>query len=303
MVVDDLIPISNAMKLPAFARSSNRNEFWVCLVEKAYAKLKSSYESLAFTSVSEVLCDFTGGVPEYYRFKKEKSATKSAKADAASPETFAFMLYQSVLRNALVCLVIEGDKGEKPKTLPNGLNTMETYSVTGMVRVCNKKEPFYLVRLKNPWLNCDWKGAWSKDSAEWKAVSEEDKTKIGLTMEDGEFWIRYEDMISHFNAIDMCHLPKELTDEDSYRWLSLEFHGEWIKGESAGGPASQKETFPTNPKFQITIGGADVEWPTKDGLITVVVSLQQKYYRFRKLKNNEDVKIGKCELLFLVSNS
>ena len=52
-----------------------------------------------------------------------------------------------------------------------------------------KCEKVKLVRLRNPWGQKEWTGAWSDGSEEWKAVNDGEKEEMGLTVENnGEFW-------------------------------------------------------------------------------------------------------------------
>lgn len=62
-MVDDWIPCESPGK-PAFSTSRKRNEMWVSLLEKAYAKLHSSYEALEGGLVQDALVDLTGGAGE-----------------------------------------------------------------------------------------------------------------------------------------------------------------------------------------------------------------------------------------------
>jgi hypothetical protein len=63
VVVDDQIPCKKSGE-PIFARSTRESEFWVPLVEKAYAKLHGAYTKLhGGESLTQALVDLTGGVP------------------------------------------------------------------------------------------------------------------------------------------------------------------------------------------------------------------------------------------------
>ena len=64
MVVDDYLPIKNGR--PLFAKSSDPNEFWSALMEKAYAKLFGNYQAINFGNSIDSLEDFTGGLAQRF---------------------------------------------------------------------------------------------------------------------------------------------------------------------------------------------------------------------------------------------
>jgi calpain len=62
--IDTRIPYNKDTKMPIYARCADPNEYWVPLIEKAFAKLHGSYEALDGGSLSQGMVDLTGGVSE-----------------------------------------------------------------------------------------------------------------------------------------------------------------------------------------------------------------------------------------------
>ena len=68
-MVDTRIPFNTQTKTPLYGRCDQMDEFWVPLMEKAYAKLHDSYENLNGGAISEAMVDLTGGVSEKFYLK------------------------------------------------------------------------------------------------------------------------------------------------------------------------------------------------------------------------------------------
>eukprot|EP00746_Dinoflagellata_sp_MGD_P133672 gnl/MRDRNA2_/MRDRNA2_67418_c0_seq1.p1 gnl/MRDRNA2_/MRDRNA2_67418_c0~~gnl/MRDRNA2_/MRDRNA2_67418_c0_seq1.p1 ORF type:complete len:269 (+),score=44.49 gnl/MRDRNA2_/MRDRNA2_67418_c0_seq1:134-940(+) len=73
-----------------------------------------------------------------------------------------------------------------------------------------------LVRLRNPWGNDrEWNGAWSDGSPEWKNYPElaaklrPQRRNSIRGMNDGLFWMSFEDYSNHFNTV--YHLPQDMS--------------------------------------------------------------------------------------------
>jgi hypothetical protein len=65
-LIDTRIPYNSQSKTPLYGRCDQLDEFWVPLMEKAYAKLHGTYEKLHGGTISESMVDLTGGVSEKF---------------------------------------------------------------------------------------------------------------------------------------------------------------------------------------------------------------------------------------------
>jgi hypothetical protein len=66
-------------RIPLFARNKDKNEFWMSLLEKAYAKMHGCYEALDAGSMDDALVDLTGAAPGSIRIKELFCAVQDAR--------------------------------------------------------------------------------------------------------------------------------------------------------------------------------------------------------------------------------
>ena len=69
MIVDTRIPFNSTSKTPLYGHCDDPNEFWVPLMEKAYAKLHGSFEALNGGSMARAMVDLSGGTSEKYNLR------------------------------------------------------------------------------------------------------------------------------------------------------------------------------------------------------------------------------------------
>jgi len=62
IIVDTYLPYDTEQNILVFSNCLNPSEFWVPLLEKAYAKLHGTYEEIMMHNITECLVDLTGGV-------------------------------------------------------------------------------------------------------------------------------------------------------------------------------------------------------------------------------------------------
>uniref|UniRef100_A0A8C7C3Q3 Calpain 9 n=1 Tax=Oncorhynchus kisutch TaxID=8019 RepID=A0A8C7C3Q3_ONCKI len=260
VVVDDRLPaVRNRLVL---LHSASNNEFWSALLEKAYAKLNGSYESLKGGSTLEAMEDFTGGVGETYE-------TKSAPTDL-----FNIMKKAYDRGSMMGCSIDITSSAESEAQTASGLVKGHAYSITGLEEVNYRGKKVKLIRIRNPWGQVEWNGAWSDESREWNVIDSSEKKRIlQNSMDDGEFWMEFEDFKANYDKIEICNLtPDSLTDETKRKWEVNMFEGNWIRGSTAGGCRNFIDTFWTNPQFKLTLLHAD----DNNDKCSVVIALMQK---------------------------
>ncbi|XP_058237257.1 calpain-2 catalytic subunit-like isoform X2 [Hemibagrus wyckioides] len=266
VVIDDRLPTKNGELL--FVHSAEGNEFWSALLEKAYAKVNSSYEALSGGSTTEGFEDFTGGISESYELLKP-------------PPTLFNIIKKALDRGSLLgCSIDISSAYETEAVTRQKLVKGHAYSVTGAEVVHVYGNPVQLVRLRNPWGQVEWTGAWSDDSREWDRVLPEEKAKLDHSAEDGEFWMAYSDFVQQYSKLEICNLtPDTLTSEGVARWSYHQFEGTWKVGSTAGGCRNNPATFCSNPQYVITLDETDDD--PHDGIdgCSFLVGLMQKDMR------------------------
>ncbi|KAF2398664.1 cysteine proteinase, partial [Trichodelitschia bisporula] len=168
-----------------FAQCSDPNETWLPLLEKAYAKAHGDYSALESGFVGEGIEDLTGGV-----------TTELFSTDILDKEKFWREELMNVNKQFLFgCGQMGGKHGQR-----NGILEKHAYSIMEAREVGGEK----LLKLRNPWGNTEWRGAWSDGSAEWTPKwMELLDHKFG---DDGVFWISYKDLLRNYQHFDRTRL-------------------------------------------------------------------------------------------------
>nr|XP_021382876.1 calpain-9 isoform X2 [Lonchura striata domestica] len=250
VVIDDRLPTFKGRLV--FLHSAELNEFWSALLEKAYAKLNGSYESLKGGSTIEAMEDFTGGIGEMYDVK-------------TAPDNFYEILEKALKRCSMVgCSIDTSSAAESEARTPFGLVKGHAYSVTGIEEVSYRGRQVQLIRIRNPWGEVEWNGPWS------------DKMK-------------FEDFKVHFDKVEICNLtPDALEDSTAHKWEVTIHQGSWVRGATAGGCRNFLETFWTNPQIKLHLTEKD---DGQDDC-TFIAALMQKGRRKLKKLGAEMLTIG-----------
>ncbi|KAM4813189.1 calpain-8 isoform 2-T2 [Urocitellus parryii] len=281
VVIDDRLPTKNGQLL--FLHSEEGNEFWSALLEKAYAKLNGSYEALAGGSTMEGFEDFTGGISEFYDLKK--------------PPTNLYHIIRKALRagSLLGCSIDVSSAAEAEAITSQKLVKSHAYSVTGVEEVDFRGCPEKLIRLRNPWGEVEWTGAWSDDAPEWNYIDPRQKEELDRKAEDGEFWMSFSDFLKQFSRLEICNLsPDSLSSDEVHKWNLVLFNGRWTRGSTAGGCQNYPATYWTNPQFKIHLDEVDEDQEEGVGepCCTVLLGLMQKNRRRQKKLGQGMLSIG-----------
>ncbi|XP_026878952.2 calpain-1 catalytic subunit [Electrophorus electricus] len=276
VVVDDRLPVRDGKLL--FVHSAEGAEFWSALVEKAYAKLNGCYEALSGGCTSEGFEDFTGGVTEMYELKK-------------APPNFFSIIRRAVERGSLIgCSIDITSFFDMEAITFKKLVKGHAYSVTGVEEVEYRGNLTKLLRIRNPWGEVEWTGAWSDNSKEWSGIDPSIRSRLHNRWEDGEFWMSFSDFMKEFSRLEICNLTADaLQTSELKKWNSALYPGEWRRGSTAGGCRNYPATFWINPQYKLVLKDPDTEG--QDGC-SFLVALMQKNRRQLRQEGKDMETIG-----------
>lgn len=276
VVIDDWLPARDGKLL--FVHSKDGTEFWSALMEKAYAKLNGCYEALSGGSTCEGFEDFTGGVTEMYDLNK-------------APSDLFSIIRRAVERGSLLgCSIDITSANDMEAVTFKKLVKGHAYSLTGVEEVSYRGNMTKLVRIRNPWGEVEWTGAWSDNAREWDSIDPSARSRLQNRSEDGEFWMSYTDFLREFSRLEICNLTADaLQNSQMKKWSSSLFQGEWRRGSTAGGCRNYPASFWLNPQFKIMLQNPDMQGNPD---CSFVVALMQKDRRKKRREGQDMETIG-----------
>ncbi|KAK6166904.1 hypothetical protein SNE40_023508 [Patella caerulea] len=255
--IDDFLPVIYGDQLWGAKSATDKNEMWVALLEKSFARLFGAYNEVYGGQPGDAYLALTGGVVERIDFDE----------NMIRPEKLFQRVKNSLQSSSLVSCVVPEEYDEVM-----GLIGGHAYSLNGTAMVqTGNGENVRLVRVRNPWGHTEWNGAWSDGSAEWQQLPS--GTVENPIKDDGEFWMALEDFLQYFSQLTICSITPDIDCDGSGDCLShvMYIYGEW-KGETAAG-------FPNrvnNPRYIFTVSDDGM---TCDGMVPIVIQVIQRTIR------------------------
>jgi len=233
VVIDDYFPVGPSDE-PLCSYSSNRNELWISILEKAYMKVMGGYDFPGSNSNID-LYSLTGWIPERVSVRPD---------DPSFDKDGVFRkLHERFHRGDVLVTVATGEMSEEAGERA-GLVPTHAYAMLNVREVDGVR----LFLLKNPWAHLRWKGNYSEnDARHWtpammKALDYDPKAQQNF--DNGVFWIDYDSLCRFFDVIYMNWNPALFPHSTSV-------HQGWNAGS---GPAKDLYNISNNPQFSLELG-------------------------------------------------
>lgn len=208
---------------PIYSRA-NGDELWVLVTEKAYAKIHGCYDALRGGDPSDALIDLTGCPCYRYNFKDME--------DEIRTDNFFNLIKSYDEKNYVLSASTPGEDhltetGVRLSNNNNGLVFGHAYTLISIKELSTGQR---IVKLRNPWGELEWNGDWSDSSPLWTPEIFEEIGEVVEQVDDGTFWMSWEDLLTNFAAINACIVRREgLIDKPWKKVFREEFEHSLIR--------------------------------------------------------------------------
>jgi hypothetical protein len=212
----------------AFQQLKDSTQFWVAIIEKAYAKLHGSYQNISGGFEDQAMADLTGGIPNRIKNLLQDMEVKWNQLKS---------LYEGAHLLGAGSL-----SGSDKDSTDDGVVKGHAYSILEVREVDSNR----LLKMRNPWGSFEWKGRWSDGAMEWTPrmrkmlnYAESDEG------DDGIFWMSYEDFCHKFRVIYFCKMMSETCSQ-------VELQGIWSRSTGTSVGCKTDVNF-KNPQYHIKV--------------------------------------------------
>ena len=195
VLIDDYFPCYGSWGKNFAFSSTNGNELWVILLEKAWAKLNGNYAKAIGGEPHEIFEVITNAYSRKIRVKNIS-------------EDDLWEAFKEAIDNNFI--MTAGTSGDVYNLNLEELGLAPGHAYTLLeakeVNTLNGKEK--LVHLRNPWGNGEWSGDWSDSSRKW-TTDLRNQCDNYERKNDGSFWMSYSDFRTYFVVVGICHLYQD----------------------------------------------------------------------------------------------
>ena len=195
VIVDDYLPVKKGTNELIFAKSK-KNEIWISLLEKAWAKVNGGYANIIGGTPMEALEFLTGFSSLSYDMEnKDNDDLNEYKIEIVK------QLQNCDIENSIISCTTATNSDVNDVGLISGY----TYNLLAIYQIQDSQgNNVYLFRLRNPWSKGEWNGDWSDKSSLWDSSS---KSKVNFDdKEDGIFYMSDNDFFKYFKHVEICYL-------------------------------------------------------------------------------------------------
>ncbi|KAL7676603.1 hypothetical protein ACOME3_002852 [Neoechinorhynchus agilis] len=244
VVVDDQLPFvteNGQRTMMAMGNALNPIDFWLPLIEKAYAKIRGGYWTMNFGLPSEAMGDLMDGLPEKLNLRL-KSLTS---------EWIRTHIERTISEGG----IIVGSTISSENTVrANEIANNHSYSIHRAEKVSFGTFGSSLILLKNPWSDgTTWSGKWAWKDFVWQQIGSSERLLLGFENfeKSGMFWMEATDFIAQFDTVDFIHRsPGSLVHRNptdcisTTEWVTSYHWGIWLSENRPNG----SRTFWENPR-------------------------------------------------------
>ena len=185
VIVDDYLPIYTKNERICFSKPNN-NEIWICILEKAWAKINGGYSNIIKGWMRHVLQAITGFSSEVFKHKKIKHE----------------ILWNKIVESKKNNFIITCSTRDNVDIY--GLVNNHAYSLVDCIEILSKGKKVKLVLIRNIWKIKEWNGDWGNKSLLW---GEEERKQINYyENKKGAFFMSFKDYYNCFDLTEICYV-------------------------------------------------------------------------------------------------
>ncbi len=204
LIIDEQLPCfpeAQSRGQPIFSRGKGP-ELWVMLVEKVWAKVHGSYQTIIAGLPGECLTNLTGAPCKFIPHDEPTMFEKVYEATTNDPKFTA--------KGWFVVALLPEDPQYDLEEL--GLVAGHAYGVLDARQLAPPRAgeaPVQLLQLRNPWGSFEWTGAYGEGSPEWTPEARAQMTGVDMSnKDDGCFWMRVQDFAKYFAGVQICRASR-----------------------------------------------------------------------------------------------